>query len=144
MKIKKRILFTGFVPSTLAEMERMARDLGAEVVLSSQSCLNATHMVMPRLGRTVKFLCAIPHVKHVLKPEWVSDSHKEKAFKGKGTEAAQHPSFPSTRPTMNLATSNVIVYIFSLSDESEYELHDEEFEDKFSCDLKGLLQANEV
>ena len=56
----------------------------------------------------------------------------------------QHPSFPSSSPTIKLATTpNVIVYIFSLSDESEYELHDEEFEDKFSCDLKGLLQAKD-
>ena len=38
---------------------------------------------------------------------------------------------------------NMFVCIFSLSDESEYELHDEEFEDKFSCDLKGLLQAKD-
>ena len=77
-----RILFTGFVPSSLAEMERMARELRAEVV-TSQNAVKATHMVMPKLGRTMAFLCGITYVKYVLSSQWVEDSSKEKKFLGK-------------------------------------------------------------
>ena len=83
VKDKKRIVFTGFVASTLSEMERMARDLGAEVMSSQSAAVGATHMVMPVLGRTMRFLCALSHVSHVVSPSWIKDSHKENKFKGK-------------------------------------------------------------
>ena len=81
MKIPS-ILFTGFVPSSLSEMERMARDLGANVV-TSQNVSKATHMVMPKLGRTMAFLCGITYVKYIVSSAWIEDSHKEKKFSGK-------------------------------------------------------------
>ena len=81
---KRKVIFTGFTASTLSEMERMTRDLGAEV-LSSSELAGATHLVMPRLGRTIKFLCALAHVRHVVSPTWVKDSHQDKRFKGKST-----------------------------------------------------------
>ena len=76
------ILFTGFVPSSLTEMERMARDLGANVV-TCQNPSNATHMVMPKLGRTMAFLCGITYVKYIVSSAWIEDSSKEKKFLGK-------------------------------------------------------------
>ena len=82
----KRIIFTGFTATTLAEMERMARDLGAEVMSSQSTTGGATHLVMPKLGRTIKFLCALSSVSHVLSPQWIQDSHKDKKFKGNGNE----------------------------------------------------------
>ena len=81
MKIPS-ILFTGFVPSSLSEMERMARDLGANVV-TGQNVSKATHMVMPKLGRTMAFLCGITYVKYIVSSAWIEDSHKEKKFSGK-------------------------------------------------------------
>ena len=76
------ILFTGFVQSTLSEMERMARELGANVV-TSQNPSNATHMVMPKLGRTMAFLCGITYVRYIVSSAWIEDSSKEKKFLGK-------------------------------------------------------------
>ena len=76
------ILFTGFVPSSLSEMERMARLLGANVV-TCQNASKATHMVMPKLGRTMAFLCGITYVKYILSSTWIEDSNKEKKFLGK-------------------------------------------------------------
>ena len=82
----KRIIFTGFTATTLAEMERMARDLGAEVMSSQSTTGGATHLVMPKLGRTIKFLCALSSVSHVLSPQWIQDSHKDKKFKGRSSQ----------------------------------------------------------
>merc|ERR1712183_414137 len=73
------ILFTGFEPSSLSEMERMARDLGANVVTSENASI-ATHMVMPKLGRTLAFLCGITYVKYIVSSRWIQDSHKETTF----------------------------------------------------------------
>ena len=75
------ILFTGFVQSTLSEMERMARELGANVV-TSQNPSNATHMVMPKLGRTMAFLCGITYVRYIVSSAWIEESSKEKKFLG--------------------------------------------------------------
>ena len=75
------ILFTGFVPSSLSEMERMARDLGATVV-TLQNASKATHMVMPKLGRTMAFLCGLTYVKYILSSTWIEHSNKENKFLG--------------------------------------------------------------
>ena len=63
----------------MSEMERMARDLGANVV-TGQNVSKATHMVMPKLGRTMAFLCGITYVKYIVSSAWIEDSHKEKKF----------------------------------------------------------------
>ena len=73
-------MLSGFVRSEYEELQSMVKDLGAEVTSQAKF---ATHLVMPKLGRTISFLCAISYVKHILKPDWVRDSHKGKKLLGK-------------------------------------------------------------
>merc|ERR1719225_204466 len=77
-----RILFTGFVPSSLSEMERMARELGAKI-LTCQNSSEATHMVMPKLGRTMAFLCGLSYAKYIISSAWIEESSAAKRFLGK-------------------------------------------------------------
>ena len=75
------ILFTGFVPSSLSEMERMARELGAKIV-SIQNSSETTHMVMPKLGRTMAFLCGLSYAKYIVSSAWIEESSAAKQFLG--------------------------------------------------------------
>ena len=75
-----KIMLSGFVRSEYDELEAMVKELGAEV--TSQANF-ATHLVMPKMGRTISFLCAISYVKFILKPSWIRQSHKEKKLLGK-------------------------------------------------------------
>jgi len=38
---------------------------------------------MPRIIRTIRFLCAINHVKFILTPDWLRESFKAKRLLGK-------------------------------------------------------------
>lgn len=77
---KLMIMLSGFVRSEYEELESMVKELGAEV--TSQAKL-ATHLVMPKMGRTITFLCAISYVKFILKPQWIRESQKQKKLLGK-------------------------------------------------------------
>merc|ERR1719510_1536674 len=72
---KPKIMLSGFVRSEYEEIGGMVKDLGAEVTSQAKF---ATHLVMPKMGRTISFLCAISYVKFILKPSWIRQSHKEK------------------------------------------------------------------
>ncbi len=74
-----RLLLTGFTPSDGDRYEEMAARLGAEVVTRLEAD-QATHMVMPKLGRTITFLCGLPYVGHVVGHRWLSDSDREGKF----------------------------------------------------------------
>ena len=74
-----KIMLSGFVKSQSEELQSMLESLGAEI--TSQAKL-ATHLVMPKMCRTISFLCAMSYVKYILKPEWITDSHKEKKLLG--------------------------------------------------------------
>ena len=76
---KPKIMLSGFVRSEYEELEGMVKDLGAEVTSQAKF---ATHPVMPNMGRTISFLCAISYVKFILKPAWIRQSHKEKKLLG--------------------------------------------------------------
>ena len=76
---KPKIMLSGFVRSEYEELEGMVKDLGAEVTSQAKF---ATHLVMPNMGRTISFLCAISYVKFILKPAWIRQSHKEKKVLG--------------------------------------------------------------
>lgn len=54
-------------------------ELGGEVVESAQKC---THLVANKVLRTVKFLTAIPVVKHVVTSDWLEESWKSQKFVG--------------------------------------------------------------
>ena len=43
-----------------------------------------THIVLPRVTRTVKFLCGISVCEHVVTPAWVESSVREGRFVGEG------------------------------------------------------------
>jgi hypothetical protein len=75
-----KIMLSGFVRSEYDELEAMVKELGAEVTSQAKF---ATHLVMPKMGRTISFLCAISYVKFILKPSWIRQSHKEKKLLGK-------------------------------------------------------------
>ena len=77
-----KIMLSGFVKSQYEELQSMLKALGAEV--TSQAKM-ATHLVMPKMCRTISFLCAMSYVKWILKPEWITDSHKEKKLLGKSS-----------------------------------------------------------
>ena len=74
-----KIMLSGFVRSEYDELESMVKELGAEVTSQAKF---ATHLVMPKMGRTISFLCAISYVKFILKPSWIRQSHKEKKLLG--------------------------------------------------------------
>ena len=74
-----RVLLSGFVPSELSDVKKMCDELNVQV--TSQAKL-ATHLVMPKLGRTISFLCAISYVKFVLNVDWIKESHKDKKLQG--------------------------------------------------------------
>ena len=76
-----RIIFTGFVKSTLREMTAIVADLGGEVV-PPESISTATHLVMPVLDRTISMMCALSYVNHILKADWVRESRREKKWLG--------------------------------------------------------------
>ena len=76
---KIRILLSGFVKSEFEDLKKMVLDLKLEL---TESAKNATHLVMPKLGRTISFLCAISYVKFILKPEWIRESSKAKKLLG--------------------------------------------------------------
>ena len=77
---KLKIMLSGFVKSEEEELTDLVKGLGMELTNSAKE---ATHLVMPKLGRTISFLCAISYVKYILKPEWIRDSSKEKKVLGK-------------------------------------------------------------
>ena len=78
----RRIVFTGFVPSELDEMTTMANKLGCEILPSAKAD-KASHLVMPKMGRTITFLCGLPHADHILSKDWVKESSKAGKWLGK-------------------------------------------------------------
>lgn len=64
--------------SPLPALQRLY-ELGGEVAESAQKC---THLVANKVLRTVKFLTAIPVVKHVVTSDWLEESWKSQKFVG--------------------------------------------------------------
>jgi len=71
-----KVVFTGFVQSTLKELTAKVNELGGEVV-SPEQISTATHLVMPALQRTINMMCALSYVHHVLKADWIRESRKD-------------------------------------------------------------------
>lgn len=117
-----RILLSGFTKSQNMELEAMVKDLGAEVTSQAKF---ATHLVMPKLGRTMAFLRAISYVKCVLKIEWIEESHKQKKLLGKTTYFCDD--------------CLAICYHLVILDTSDYRHQDPEFEAMFGFNLAKTL-----
>ena len=136
---KPRILFTGFVPSSLSEMERMARELGAKI-LTCQNSSEATHMVMPKLGRTMAFLCGLSYTKYIVSSTWIEESSAAKQFLGTFIFSTKTGMIEISHKIVNLykpfkCTLNLRLF----SDENPYALEDEAFDNKFGCDIRKTL-----
>jgi len=67
--------------------------MGAEVTSQAK---HATHLIMPKMCRTISFLCAMSYVKWILKPEWITDSHKEKKLIDPSKYQLQESDFEKT------------------------------------------------
>ena len=77
-----KILMTGFVQSEMDELMKKITELDGQNITSFKANL-ATHVIMPKLGRTVSLLCAMPYVKFVLSADWVRKSKEEGKWIGK-------------------------------------------------------------
>jgi hypothetical protein len=80
-RLRPRVVLSGFSQRQLDELRAMVLELGGEIIPGQNPRL-ATHLVMPKLGRTISFLCALPYVRHVLASDWIRDSKKERRFLG--------------------------------------------------------------
>ena len=67
-----RVLFTRLKPTLHAQLEKYAIDLGFTLAPSSVDC---THLVVEKISRSPKFICAINHADFVLSYRWLIDSH---------------------------------------------------------------------
>lgn len=72
-----KILFTQFETPRLKELEKLVRELGGMV---SKSYKEFTHLVVPKLSRTHKFLFAISKSCHIVSEKWLEESHSMKNF----------------------------------------------------------------
>jgi hypothetical protein len=78
-----RIFFTGLVVTS--EQKRAIKRLGGVLVQEEkvfEELLNGrlTHLVTDKVKRTLKFLCALGKVEHIVTVEWISDSQRECYF----------------------------------------------------------------
>lgn len=121
---KPKVLLTGFVKSQENELIAILSGLGGEVI-PSQRAHQATHVVMPKLGRTISLLCAIPHVSFVLSHDWLRKSKEAGKFIGKNL------CCPNRKVNPSLA--------FVISGEEEFVLKNDDFDRQFDCNLSKTL-----
>jgi hypothetical protein len=60
-------------------LQRQIMELGGVLARNYES---ATHLVMGDPQRTIKLMCALPYVKHIVNEDWLADSYTEKHFLG--------------------------------------------------------------
>jgi hypothetical protein len=131
--LRPRIIFSGFLQGPLNELKEVAKELGAEV-LTSERYAAATHLVMPKLGRTMTMLSSVSYVKHAVSDEWIRESKKESKWTGRSGSAICSVLLACTILQFKL------MYLFVFPDESKYQLQDEEFEKTFfECSLSRHL-----
>uniref|UniRef100_T1K2U0 PAX-interacting protein 1 n=1 Tax=Tetranychus urticae TaxID=32264 RepID=T1K2U0_TETUR len=69
-----KVMFTGFNDaSTLAELKEYAKKLGLTLINEYNKC---THLIVNRIVRTSKFMCAFNYADHILTSDWIVDSFK--------------------------------------------------------------------
>lgn len=68
-----RLLFTRLEKKLVAELQSIALDLKLGLASSPNDC---THLIVDRISRTPKFICAMNHATHILNYQWLVESHK--------------------------------------------------------------------
>lgn len=69
--VSVKIMFSGFSETT--QLTQLASSLGLTIATDYTQC---THLVMPKILRTVKFLCSLNHVNHIVHPDWLINCAK--------------------------------------------------------------------
>lgn len=73
----KRVLFTGLTGATVHRLRQNVVKLKGELAKGVNDC---THLVAPKITRTVKFLSAVSVCKFLVAPSWVDESFEGKSF----------------------------------------------------------------
>jgi len=73
----KRVLFTGLTGPTVHRLRQNVQKMKGELAKTVNDC---THLVAPKITRTVKFLSAVSICKFLVAPAWVDDSFDAKKF----------------------------------------------------------------
>eukprot|EP01134_Creolimax_fragrantissima_P001963 CFRG1963T1 len=72
------VLFTALAKSKLPAMEKIVRSLNGQVTNDGMEC---THIVAPKVARTIKLLVGLSVCKYVVTPKWLEDSKRYGCFK---------------------------------------------------------------
>eukprot|EP00794_Sanderia_malayensis_P016834 gene16833-18532_t len=72
-KTKVNVLFTGLTGPAVHTYSQMLKKMKGEIAKGVKNC---THLIAPKITRTVKFLSAISVVSHIVTPPWIEDSFK--------------------------------------------------------------------
>lgn len=70
-----RILFTHLEQPLVDQLTKYATELGLGY---ANGPVNCTHLIVDRISRTPKFICAFSHAKHILSYKWLVESHEAK------------------------------------------------------------------
>ncbi|XP_057300521.1 PAX-interacting protein 1-like isoform X2 [Hydractinia symbiolongicarpus] len=73
----KRVLFTGLTGATVHRLRQNVLKLKGELAKGVNDC---THLVAPKITRTVKFLSAVSICKFLVAPAWVDESFEARNF----------------------------------------------------------------
>lgn len=68
-----RLLFTHLNSNLVEKLKSYAMELGLGFADSPISC---THLIVDRISRTPKFICAFSHAKYILDYKWIIESHE--------------------------------------------------------------------
>eukprot|EP00795_Rhopilema_esculentum_P012733 gene12733-3459_t len=67
------VLFTGLTGPAVNTYTQMLKKMKGEIAKGVKNC---THLIAPKITRTVKFLSAISVVNHIVTPSWIEESNK--------------------------------------------------------------------
>lgn len=73
--ISVKIILSGCPETETQEYTKMASSLGLTITSDYTQC---THLVMPKITRTAKFLCSFSHAKHIIHPNWLMACAKQR------------------------------------------------------------------
>ena len=86
--VKPKILLSGMENNVRKQLTEIIERLEGTMTENPSEC---THLIMPKLIRTNNFLLCLPTVKHVLRPEWVTDSGAQGSWVSEEDHVLQDP-----------------------------------------------------
>lgn len=72
-----KVLFSGLMSDEEERLAQIVKRLGGKTTTIASSC---THLVVDKIRRTTKFLCAFSHAAHILAPSWLEESNQMNRF----------------------------------------------------------------